>query len=409
MGAGPALVAALPMLQSQVHQHQAIGQAAELHKLAIEQAEAHHHESLSLDIESARKEASRDQWGQKSAGAQTLMIVSTLMFSCVFGILVEGMPPESVGEGWVVAFSATVASSLWFLFLALWLAMKLQARLSKYVIPDPTQLYRCLVDGQTVWRRHPTFESYYQCHCKKITRSAFVLFYVGCLNLLGLAALLLYMRFTVNYTSSTSGAVFIAISGIFCIVLAILNYVLPTKPRDDRALTLDAMRIDVAVPGVRASVAPISALDAAERGHLPAVVKKDAEVPARSGTTAPPRKGGAHRDKRRSASGDAAGISMRTHGGGSASSSTDASGLPRPIRTRDDTGRAARAADTTGTLATGAGRGADAGYGSNSVLRARLGDIGISRDGPAGYIYTCDFFPPEEIGLHIDGNNIELQ
>lgn len=58
----------------------------------------------------------------------------TLMFSCGFAIIIEGMPPED-SPSWVLhMFSFTVSSAICMLFLSTWLAMKLQMRMSKCVL-----------------------------------------------------------------------------------------------------------------------------------------------------------------------------------------------------------------------------------------------------------------------------------
>lgn len=243
--AGPAIVSALPFIQAQVHQSQSINQGHLLHALAIQQAQRQHHEAISLDIESSRKEAARDQWGQKTAGAQTLMIVTTLMFSCAFGLIIEGNPPTEPAASEVVVqlYSATVASTVWLLFISLWLAMKLQARLSKYVIPDPTMVYDC---GRT----HPTFEQFYLCHCKHITQASYRLFYLGTASLVASAMILMWERFNVLFLSQPAATIFVAIGCSGFVVMVVLQCLMPTSPRLDLASDASYFEEETGKPGV---------------------------------------------------------------------------------------------------------------------------------------------------------------
>lgn len=194
------------MGQAEFHNKAATDQSARLHARAIEQAAQFHHESISLDLESARKEGSRDQWGQKSAAAQTLMIVSTLMFACAFGIIVEGMPPDAVGEPVLVFFSATLAGSVSCLFASIFLSIALQRILSAYRTSHPAKVYTPCNEI------HPSLMHFYKCHCARVDKHSRVTFYVGTACLVSNAATLVITRLELEFMSHAAGMVYTAVT-----------------------------------------------------------------------------------------------------------------------------------------------------------------------------------------------------
>ena len=104
--------AAVPMLQTQRLHQREMQKALELHREAIRQAYELHEESkhieyalhkdalaktlqqhledIQLTIEAARRENLRDVWAQKSRRAETTLIMSSLMISGFFTLVVEG-------------------------------------------------------------------------------------------------------------------------------------------------------------------------------------------------------------------------------------------------------------------------------------------------------------------------------
>eukprot|EP01083_Nonionella_stella_P092912 260239_1 len=219
-----AVTAALPVMQSSNQHQESIAQSSGLHRQAIEQAAWHHKQAMSHDTELARRESLRDIWGQKNQKTQTLMIVDTLMFGCGFALVVEGIPPENTSSGVLVLFAASLALALGFLFLSVWFSMLLQNRMTKYVISDQDELYVC---GDT----HPTFRSYYRCHCATIAGSASFFFYIGTGALMFTASVLLWARFDLQFNTPTAGIVFTALSATCVLSLFVLGCVFPMTTR----------------------------------------------------------------------------------------------------------------------------------------------------------------------------------
>lgn len=201
-----ATVATAPMLQSHLNHTSALTQERNLHAIAIEQNYNNHREMTSLHIESSRKESARDQWTQKTTGIQTLMIITTLMIGGTFAIIIEGDIPHT-NEQVIDIYSATLACAVVFLSITIWMSMKIQSRISKYVIPDPMITYEC---GHV----HTNFLGFYHCHCRKLVQQTYYFFYCGTACMLTAAAILMYTKFLENYHMRSAANIFVIILGI---------------------------------------------------------------------------------------------------------------------------------------------------------------------------------------------------
>jgi hypothetical protein len=190
-----AVASAAPLWQGQTQFEEAVRLQNELHKRTI-QAEnenhrqeqalefALHRRSLALDkelhygemshaIDIARREAVRDVWMQKSQLIQTLMIVSTLMFSCAAAIFCEGdLPTEGTPVHIARLYAFVLGTAMGALIASVWLSMLLQARMSRYDMHRPRQVYLC---GRT----HLHFNEYFGCHCQRLQRLSFGTFVAG--------------------------------------------------------------------------------------------------------------------------------------------------------------------------------------------------------------------------------------
>jgi hypothetical protein len=121
--AATGLAYALPALDGMAQGVQML-QGHHYHKKEVQQALEHHEREMMIEREGMRKENLHDIWEQKNNQAQTLMIVATLMFSCAFEIMVEGVPPsneeannaqdegggdaEEISDRWVAELSSCV-------------------------------------------------------------------------------------------------------------------------------------------------------------------------------------------------------------------------------------------------------------------------------------------------------------
>ena len=257
--------AAVPMLQSQrLHQREmqksielhreAIVQALEiheeskeigysLHKDALAKALGQHLEDIQLTIEAARRENLRDVWAQKSRRAETTLIMSSLMISGFFTLVVEGEPPKTAWPQLIAVYAGSLALGFFALFVALSVTMKYSSRMSDFNIYDVRQVYVC-------GRRHEAFESYYECHCKQWAKLATLGFYTGTMMLIVAASLLQFSRWTLGYANVGAGIVFVVISAIGLIVFGTLNLIISTKTRasntmsEEEAAERDAQDMD---------------------------------------------------------------------------------------------------------------------------------------------------------------------
>ena len=134
-----------------------------LHKHSIQLEKELHYEQMSHDLDIAKREATRDVWSQRNQLIQTLMVVDTLMFSCAFAITVQGDPPPNTATWLIRLYSISLGTSLAFLFVSIWLSLKLQTRMAHYDMHRPTIVYNC---GST----HLHFNDYYRCHCKRLSK-----------------------------------------------------------------------------------------------------------------------------------------------------------------------------------------------------------------------------------------------
>lgn len=214
----------VPILQAKQQHKEALEQADILSNLAYQQADALHHQAIQLDMLAALREHSRDVWAQKNLTAQTLMIIDTLMFSCGFALIIEGMPPEQ-SPSWVLhMFSFCIGGALGTLFLSVWLAMKMQIRMAKFNVFDAKHIYRC-------GKMHINFSAYYLCHCRQLTYWGFRLFYVGTFMLVLSASVVLVQRFISIYTNPSAGWLFMGILVVTVIAMVVLEVLLPANTR----------------------------------------------------------------------------------------------------------------------------------------------------------------------------------
>ena len=131
-----------------------------------------HRSEMSHAAAVARREAVRDVWSQKNQLIQTLMVVDTVMFACAFSLAVEATAPATTGVITLRSYSGATAVALGFLFISIWLALKLQARMSAYDMHRPDRAYAC-------GSRHPEFADFFGCHCARLELAAFVTFWLG--------------------------------------------------------------------------------------------------------------------------------------------------------------------------------------------------------------------------------------
>lgn len=92
-----------------------------------------HFQQLNADLISSSRESERDMFDQRNQGFQTLILASSVMFSALSTIIVEGYLEENASEIFFVAYALTSALSFAFLFLCMVLCMEIVMRSSKFM------------------------------------------------------------------------------------------------------------------------------------------------------------------------------------------------------------------------------------------------------------------------------------
>ena len=233
-----------PMWQAQSQHSEAIHLGNELHAKSLELQEEQHREAqkfehilhkhsqslekelhygqMSHDMEIARREGTRDVWSQRNQLIQTLMVVDTLMFACAFAIVVQGDPPPNT-ETWLIRlYSLSLGTSLAFLFVSIWLSLKLQTRMAHYDMHRPSIVYCC-------GSMHLHFNDYYRCHCQRLSQLAFVCYYIGTAATISDAAIFAFTKLYWEYNNVPAGVIFVVISAIAMAVPAVGRYIWPAS------------------------------------------------------------------------------------------------------------------------------------------------------------------------------------
>jgi hypothetical protein len=143
-----------------------IGQARKLHEEQLEQSKKHHEiemnlakeqhkknlvetkrvyllelftnleqhfQQLNADLISSGKEAERDMFDQRNQNFQTIILASSVMFTALSTVIIDGALPTQTSEPLIVAFSLTSALSFAFLFLSMVICMELVMRASSFM------------------------------------------------------------------------------------------------------------------------------------------------------------------------------------------------------------------------------------------------------------------------------------
>ena len=180
-------------------------QNAQLNIQQLAQNSHHHQLQYGQNLKSAHREALRDIWAQTNQKNQTLIIMETLLFSCCFGLLIEGILPINTSQFIIILYGISLSLTIIFIFISLLCLVKLQSRMTRFNISNPRQLYCC-------GKEHIRFQSYYNEHCRKLKRIAVVFNSIGICLLISTGIILWYARFYFSYQSSTAANVFLILN-----------------------------------------------------------------------------------------------------------------------------------------------------------------------------------------------------
>jgi hypothetical protein len=92
-----------------------------------------HFQQLNADLISSGKEAERDMFDQRNQNFQTIILASSVMFTALSTVIIDGALPTQTSEALIVAFSLTSALSFAFLFLSMVICMELVMRASSFM------------------------------------------------------------------------------------------------------------------------------------------------------------------------------------------------------------------------------------------------------------------------------------
>lgn len=199
-------------------------QAQNTHQEQLRQADLHHDQAMRLDIELARRDILQEMRDQKADKLETLLVLDTLMLGCSFGIVVEGMCPRNTWPWFLIIFAITLSLSISMFFVSIWFVMKTQSRISRYNIMNPSHSYSC-------GKMHPTFHSFFNCHCDVLHRAAVFTYYAGVVFVILTGSMLFFARFMVQSHVPEAAWLFGVVLALFLVALIGFEYAFPSGPR----------------------------------------------------------------------------------------------------------------------------------------------------------------------------------
>lgn len=248
-------------LQAQANHLEGLRTTENLHKQAIKQAERHHKEEVkqavkfheqdmaktkqyhleglvqnlrhhtrevAIAIEAARRENLRDVWIQKGRKGDTLLITAALMYAALVAVIVEGRPPQETEPWLMILFSTFCALSFAFLFACIWATMRYQSRMSEFSINNARKAkYSC-------GKQHHTVDSFYNCHCLFLARSAHVSFYLGSVFVCVASAIFVFSHYNITFNNLAAGYIYLMTTLATIVGLVVAHLMFPTRIRLDK-------------------------------------------------------------------------------------------------------------------------------------------------------------------------------
>lgn len=154
-----------------------------LHERTLRRAQQLHYETVSYELDIARREVARDVWSQKNEMIQTLMVINTVMVISIYSLLVQGYQfsdgDDNSSEGassslsLSLAFTCLCSLSVACHVLSIFVAFKLNSRTIQFQMHNPNTKYR------PCGRVHLGFDDFFSCHGATLETLAFYLFYLG--------------------------------------------------------------------------------------------------------------------------------------------------------------------------------------------------------------------------------------
>mgnify|MGYP001224414321 CR=1 FL=1 len=189
-----------------------VNQSIYFNEMHLKQNKSHHNIQYAHSLMSANREAKRDMWAQINQKNQTQIIMQTLLFSCSFGLLIEGTLPDNVTTVIACFYSITLSLSILLTFVALLCSIKLQSRMTRFNISSKYQVY-------TTNKSYINFEEYYKDYCYTLKIFSRWFNYIGVVSLFISGTILWYSRFMFTYNSPISAILFTSINSIALLLI----------------------------------------------------------------------------------------------------------------------------------------------------------------------------------------------
>ena len=202
-----------------------VNQSIHFNQQHLKQNKEHHNVQYTQSLMAARREAKRDIWAQINQKNQTQIIMQTLLFSCSFGLLIEGILPEGITTFIACSYSITLSLAILFTFVALLCSIKVQSRMTRFNISSRYQVY-------TTGKKYPNFEQYYKDYCYRLKIVSRWLNYIGVMSLFISGIILWYSRFIVIYNSPASAILFVSINSIALLIIIYMIIKVKTVTRN---------------------------------------------------------------------------------------------------------------------------------------------------------------------------------
>lgn len=206
----------------ELHEH-ALNIATDTHRHALQLSRRLHAVQVRLTVDLARREAIRDLFRHRSVATQTVVVADALMISCVFQMVSK----FSVADGgWVITlYATTLAVAILLLVLSTITSLQLTARMVNYNMHKHLMRYRC-------GKIHPTFNSYFECHCALLETTSRLLFYGGASFTVASAVVNAYLLFALSLDLLGAAIAFAVLSGFGVAAMWVGDWLLPSRTHD---------------------------------------------------------------------------------------------------------------------------------------------------------------------------------
>lgn len=160
------------------------------HQQSVRWKGVYHLQNTFYSIDIARRDAVRDSIRHKSSTTHGIMVVTSILFGCLFSIIYQFQPPVSASYAGLVILMVVMGMSLLSLVASIRVSLSLQSVLTSYHVHRPLHHYK------PCNKVHATFDDFYACHCESRERWGMWLMHSGVVWTLASAAVYQYLILT---------------------------------------------------------------------------------------------------------------------------------------------------------------------------------------------------------------------